>query len=172
MIRKLREITVVTLIGLFFLLMITSNASASEDILKVDKTLFIQLIIFIVAIFILNSLLFKPLIQLVDRREKLTTGTIAEAKRIKEDLEKLKEEYNSRLNEARSHATLERNEIRRQAQLSSGEIITRAREENQAFLHESTKRLESETRAIEEKIKPTIEILSKDVASIVLRREI
>lgn len=152
--------------------MITSNASASEDILKVDETLFVQLIIFIVAIFILNSLLFKPLIQLVDRREKLTTGTIAEAKRIREELEKITEEYNSRLNEARSQAILERSEIRRQAQLSSEEIIKRAREENQAFLDASTKRLESETREIEEKIKPTIEILAKDVASIVLRKEI
>jgi len=152
--------------------MITSNASASEDILKVDETLFVQLIIFIVAIFILNSLLFKPLIQLVDRREKLTTGTIAEAKRIREELEKIREEYNSRQNEARSQAILERSEIRRQAQLSSEEIIKRAREENQAFLDESIKRLESETREIEEKIKPTIEILAKDVASIVLRKEI
>jgi len=152
--------------------MITSNASASEDILKVDKTLFVQLIIFIVAIFILNSLLFKPLIQLVDRREKLTTGTIAEAKRIREELEKIRDEYSSRLNEARSQAILERSEIRRQAQLSSEEIIKRAREENQAFLDESTKRLESETREIEEKIKPTIEILAKDVASIVLKKEI
>ena len=152
--------------------MITSNASASEDILKVDETLFVQLIIFIVAIFILNSLLFKPLIQLVDRREKLTTGTIAEAKRIREELEKIREEYNSRQNEARSQAILERSEIRRQAQLSSEEIIKRAREENQAFLDESIKRLESETREIEEKIKPTIEILAKDVASIVLKKEI
>jgi F-type H+-transporting ATPase subunit b len=169
MVRKSRELTVITL---FFLLMITSNASASEDILKVDKTLFVQLIIFIVAIFILNSLLFKPLIQLVDRREKLTTGTIAEAKRIREELEKIRDEYSSRLNEARSQAILERSEIRRQAQLSSEEIIKRAREENQAFLDESTKRLESETREIEEKIKPTIEILAKDVASIVLKKEI
>ncbi len=152
--------------------MITSNASASEDILKVDKTLFVQLIIFIAAIFILNSLLFKPLIQLVDRREKLTTGTIAEAKRIREELEKIRDEYSSRLNEARSQAVLERSEIRRQAQLSSEEINKRAREENQAFLDESTKRLESETREIEEKIKPTIEILAKDVASIILKKEI
>jgi F-type H+-transporting ATPase subunit b len=169
MVRKSRELTVITL---FFLLMITSNASASEDILKVDKTLFVQLIIFIVAIFILNSLLFKPLIQLVDRREKLTTGTIAEAKRIREELEKIRDEYSSLLNEARSQAILERSEIRRQAQLSSEEIIKRAREENQAFLDESTKRLESETREIEEKIKPTIEILAKDVASIVLKKEV
>ena len=52
------------------------QANAAEDILSVDKTVVIQMVIFLASIFILNSLLFKPLLALVDKREQLTTGTI------------------------------------------------------------------------------------------------
>ncbi|MFQ5787835.1 MAG: hypothetical protein ACE5H1_07615, partial [Thermodesulfobacteriota bacterium] len=68
-----------SLIISLLLIVTSSNAFAAEDILKIDKILIFQIIIFIAAIFIINSLLFKPLLELVDKREKLTTGTIEKA---------------------------------------------------------------------------------------------
>ena len=57
-----------------------SNAyAASGDLLSVNYTVFIQIIIFLIAIYILNKLVFKPFLGLVDRRDKLTRGAIEEA---------------------------------------------------------------------------------------------
>ena len=38
------------------------SASAAENMLSVDKTIVIQLVIFLVALFLLNRLVFRPLI--------------------------------------------------------------------------------------------------------------
>ena len=65
---------------LVLFVVITSNAfAASEDLLTVNKTVFFQIIIFLAAIFILNKLVFKPFLNLIDKRVKLTRGAIEEA---------------------------------------------------------------------------------------------
>ena len=112
----------------------TSSALAAEDLLKIDKLLVVQIVIFIAAIFILNSLLFKPLLELVDRREKLTTGTIEEANKLREKIELKIKDYNAKLDQARAQAMEERNKIRRNAQVSAEELLQKARQESQALL--------------------------------------
>jgi len=150
----------------------TSSALAAEDILKIDKLLIFQIVIFIAAIFILNSLLFKPLLELVDKREKLTTGTIKEANELREKIELIIKDYNARLDQARAQALEERNEIRRKAQTSAEELLQKARQESQALLNEAKQKLETEKGLKEEKIKPDIEYIARDVASRILGKEI
>ena len=166
----------IRLMGLLFILTVlfisTYNARAAEDILSVDKTLIIQIIIFVAAIFILNSLLFKPLLELVGRREKLTTGTIEEAKQLGEKVEQIINEYNVKLNEARALAMEERSEIRRQAQTAYEDIVKKAREEAQTLLEEAKGKLQSETKEIKEKVRSDIEVLAHDMASRILGKEV
>ncbi len=148
------------------------QANAAEDILSVDKTVVIQMVIFLASIFILNSLLFKPLLGLVDKREQLTTGTIEEAKKLEEKVGQIIEEYNSKLNEARARALEERNETRRQAQVLHEEMIKKAREEAQALLEEAKHKLELETREIKGKIRSDVETIARDMASRILGKEV
>jgi F-type H+-transporting ATPase subunit b len=157
---------------LIALIISTFDAMAAEDILSVDKTLIIQIIIFIAAIFILNSLLFKPLLELVGRREKLTTGTIEEANQLGEKVNQIINEYNLKLNEARAQAIEERNEIRRQAQSAYDDIVKKAREEAQALLEEAKAKLQSETKEIKEKVRSDIEVLAREMASRILGKEV
>ena len=161
------------LLFVFTILVIpTIDANAAEDLLKVDKTLIIQIVIFIAAIFILNSLLFKPLIQLVERREQLTTGRIKEAKELERKVEQIIKEYKEKLDEVRAKAMEERNEIRRQAQAAAEEMIAKAHSEAQTLLEEAIAELGLEAREIRAKIKPEIEILARNMASQVLGREL
>jgi F-type H+-transporting ATPase subunit b len=157
---------------LIALIISTFDAMAAEDILSVDKTLIIQIIIFIAAIFILNSLLFKPLLELVGRREKLTTGTIEEANQLGEKVNQIINEYNLKLNDARAQAIEERNEIRRQAQSAYDDIVKKAREEAQALLEEAKAKLQSETKEIKEKVRSDIEVLAREMASRILGKEV
>ena len=150
----------------------TINSNAAEELLKVDETLIIQIVIFIATIFILNSLLFKPLLQLVERREELTTGRIKEAKELERKVEQIIKEYKEKLDEVRAKAMEERNEIRRQAQAAAEEMIAKAHSETQALLEEAKAKLELEAREIRAKIKPEIEILARNMASQVLGREL
>jgi len=158
-----------TLFAFFALYGISYGA---EDILSIDKTLIIQLVIFVSAIFVLNNLLFKPLLNLQSKREQLTTGTSSEAKELKLKAEETINEYNNKINEARIQVQEERNNIRKQAQTSASEIIEISRNESQHVLEDAKARIYEDTENIKEQIKPEIETIAKDVAARLLKREI
>lgn len=149
-----------------------SDASAAEELLKIDKTLIVQLIIFIATIFILNSLLFKPFIEVVEKREKLTTGRIKEAKELEVKVEQITREYRAKLDEIRAKAMEERNEIRREAQAAAEDLIGKAHKEAQALLEEARSKLNLEAKEIRERIKPQIEVLAREMALQILGRKV
>ena len=148
------------------------NTFASEDILSVDRTLIVQIIIFVSSIFLLNKLLFKPLLDLDLRRDKLTTGTTTEARELRAKAEETINEYRNRINEARMQLQEERNEVRKNAQASATEIVSSAREEVNDMLDEARVNIDKESKDLREKIKPEIELIAKNVASQFLNKEI
>lgn len=157
--------------SLIFSLLVASNALAADDLLSVNKTVFIQIILFLAAIFILNSLVFKPFIQLIDRRHKLTRGAIEEAEELERKVKEIIEEYDQKLSEARTVAQEERNKILREAESVSSGIITKAREDANVVLEEAKVRLEAEAKEMKEKLKGDVDLLAKDIASKILGKE-
>lgn len=162
----------VLILVLSILLISVSDAGAAEELLKIDKTLIVQIIIFIAAIFILNSLLFKPLLGLIEKRERLTTGRIKEAKELRERVEQIEKEYRAKLDEIRAKAMEERNEMRREAQAAAEDLIEKAHREAQALLGEVQSKLELEAKEIRERIKPEIEVLAHEIALKILGRKV
>jgi len=160
-----------TMFSLLFLLSTATRAFAAEDLLSVNKTVIIEIIIFIAAIFILNKLVFKPFIELIDKREKLTKGALNEAKELEEKVKDIIHEYEAKLNEARVLAQEERNKIVKEAETAANGIISKAREETAGLVEEAKKKLESETQVIKEKLKGDVQVLAKEIASKILGRE-
>jgi len=161
----------VSAVSLMLLLISASQAFAAEDLLSVNKTVIIQIVIFIAAIFILNTLVFKPFMKLIDRREKLTKGAIREARELEEKVKEIILEYEAKLNDARAQAQEERNKIVREAEAAASVIISKTREETAGLLDEAKKKLESESEVIKEKLKGDVQLLSKEIASRILGRE-
>lgn len=150
----------------------SNSYAASGDLLSVNYTVFIQIIIFLIAIYILNKFVFKPFINLVDRRDKLTRGAIEEAHELEEKVKAIIEEYDVKLNEARAVAVEERNKLIQEGQNVSQEIIGEARNETGALLDEAKIKLEADTKEIKEKIKNDIDGLAGDIASKILGKEV
>ncbi len=159
------------LLSYIFLFSITliPNVYAADDLLSVDpKQLLIQLVIFIIALFILNTLIFKPLVRVWERRDELTKGTVDEARNLTDEVEEIISNYNSKINEARTEATEIRNELRRQGQSEAEKILTSTREETQKELDSHRGKLEIEITEIKNKIQPEIDLLSKDISTRIL----
>ncbi len=153
--------------------LITSSAyAASGDLLSVNYTVFIQIVIFLIAIYILNKLVFKPFINLVDRRDMLTRGAIEEAHELEDKVKALIEEYDVKLNEARAFAVEERNKLIQEGQSVAQEIIGEARNETGALLDEAKVKLEADTKEIKDKLKNDIDGLATDIASKVMGKEV
>ncbi len=151
----------------------TANVFASgNDLLSVDKTVFIQIVIFLAAIFILNSLVFKPFIALIDKRHELTRGAISEANELEQKVKSIIGEYDAKLHEARLVAAEERNKIIHEAQVVSNEMLAIARAEAGALMDDAKVELEAETKEMKAKIKGDIDGIAKDIASQVLGKEV
>ena len=150
----------------------SSHAAAGGDLLTIDKTIAVQLIIIIAAFYILNSLIFKPLLTLLENRKKLTTGSLDEAKELVERAEKLIDKYNEQIDSARIEANEQRAEIRNQGQQVAEKMIHEARQESQTLVENYKKDLESQVKNVKEKIRPEIEDLARGITSKVLDREV
>ncbi len=157
---------------LIFLSATTNSHAAGDNLLSVDKTILVQLVIVIVALYALNVLIFKPLLGLLDRREKLTRGTLGEAKNLTGKAEKLIEDYNRQIDDARTMANKQRTEIRKEAQQAAAKMISEARQESQILLANYKKDLDAQAKSVKEKIKPEIENLAGNIASKILGTEV
>ncbi len=144
-----------------------SIAAGEENILSIDKTVVIQLIIFLVAIYILNKLIFKPFLEVVDKREKLTTGTIEEAIKLEQRANKIIEEYKRKLEEARSLALLERIKMRQEADNAAQDIIETTRSETDSMITKSKINIQNQFEKTQESIEVQIESLGNVIASVI-----
>ncbi|MCL4244053.1 MAG: ATP synthase F0 subunit B [Candidatus Dadabacteria bacterium] len=154
------------------LLLAAADASAaSGDLLSVNYTVFIEVVIFVAAIIILNALVFQPFLKLMDRRDRLTKGTMEEAKDLEARVKSIIEEYEARLADARAHAQEERTRIVREAQDAATGIVSKAREETSSLIEDAKKKLEAESEAIKQKLSGDVELLAKDISSKILGRE-
>ncbi len=169
-VNRIKFISIYTfMIGIVF----TATAvAAGDDLLSVNKTVFIQIVIFLAAIFILNTLVFKPFIALIDKRDKLTRGAIEEAKELEQKVKDIIKEYDGKLHEARLVAAEERSLIVHEAQVASNEVITKARAQAGALMDDAKVKLEAETKEMKEMIKGDIDGIAKDIASQVLGKEV
>ncbi len=162
----------ITLCALGLFAVSATSSFAADDLLSVNKTVFIQIVLFLIAIYILNKLVFKPFLNLMDRRDKLTRGAIEEAKELEEKVAHIIEEYDAKLAEARSLAVEERNKIVQEGQSAADDILSKAREETSELLHEAKHKLEAETEEIKNKVKTDVDDIAQDIASRVLGKEI
>lgn len=159
-------------VGFFALGSVSAFAAGGSDLLSVNYTMFIQIVIFLIALYVLNKFVFKPFLELVDRRDKLTRGAIDEAKELEEKVARIIEEYDAKLAEAKAQAAQERNKIVHEGQQVADGIITRSREETSALLHEAKQKLEKDTEEIKNKVKSDVDNIGRDIASRVLGKEV
>jgi len=161
------------LCGFIFTIISMSSCSfkVGEGLISFDQTILFQFALILIALYVLNSLIFKPLLGLLDRREQLTKGTVAEARELTEQAENLINDYKQKIDGARAEANEKRAEIRREAQLISEKMISEARDESHSTLESYKSDLNTQVADIKSKIKPEIENLAKEISDKVLSME-
>jgi F-type H+-transporting ATPase subunit b len=106
----------------------TILAGGSEPpLIDIDGTLLVQLVLFLVAVFVLTRLLFKPYLALRAERERAIEGTIREAKQLEADAQARIAEYEGHLAQAKAKGSEERARIRAESAEKEREIVEVAR---------------------------------------------
>lgn len=142
-------------------------AAGGDNIISPNGSLAVILILFIIFVFVLNRILFKPIGKVLDQRETLTTGATAEARAAVHQYQTRLADYEAtirqaraesyrRLEQQRASALEERARLIEDAKrLATGEI-EQAKSEIDRQAADARAALGAESRQIAERISRTV----------------
>jgi len=139
-------------------------------LLEFNFTFFVQLINFLVLVAMLNWLLVRPAMKIINERRNRVEGSNEETRLLLEEVEKNTAEYQQRLSEARILANSEKEKLRQEGSQQEAEIVRKAREEARIMLEEMKSSIERESLDAKNTMRNEIEALSRDIAEKVLGR--
>jgi F-type H+-transporting ATPase subunit b len=143
-----------------------------EPVLVPDMTIFIQLGIFLLSYAILRKFLFLPYLELLKERNRLSIGLKEEAIKAKEEAEKLKSEYETKLLAEKKNFNTwydsERRKITEQERNSLNEVKETAQKEYQIV----NAKLEEEARQVRLSLKSQLLPLAGELASKLIGKKV
>lgn len=152
--------------------MLATVTASSGSLVDIDQTLFIQLGVFLVMFLLLRTLLFKPVLGLIEARRRATDGRRVEAHALEEEAKQLSDEVERKLRKARKEAKAERKKLLDEARASERDIISNARSSAHALMEEAQKKAESEALQVAAELKGQTKTLAESVAHKALGRPV
>ena len=139
---------------------------------SIDYSLGIQIINFVLLIFILNRLLYKPLLGMIDKRKRHLEASEAEIKRLRETVDQKMAAYEEKLRRAKVDAVEQKNEIIRQGAEEAKAIIDAVRAEIPGMMEQFTARMQEEIGGAKRILTNQSQKLSVEIAEKVLGRSL
>jgi F-type H+-transporting ATPase subunit b len=127
---------------------------------------------FIALIFILNYLLYKPILSIIERRKKQLEELENEIKLFKESVDKKAAEYDEKLAKAKASASDLKKEIINEGSEQAKGIVDAVRSEIPLLVQEFQKKMDSEMQAARQILEGQSRKLSLEIAEKVLGRRV
>lgn len=97
--------------------------------ISINATLVLQVLHFLILVFVLNRILFRPILKVIDERTTYIETTTHEIKDLEVETELLRQKHVSLQNEARKNDTLERTQIRGLGITEAEKTVSEVRQE-------------------------------------------
>ncbi len=137
-----------------------------------DLTLVVQMVIFVALIFILNSLLYKPVLGILERRKKQHEELQNEVKLFRESVDKKVTEYDEKLAKAKASASDLKKEIMNEGVEQAKGMVDAVRAEIPLMTQEFQKKMDKEMQAAREILTGQSRKLSMEIAEKVMGRSV
>jgi F-type H+-transporting ATPase subunit b len=142
-------------------------AEGGGNIISPDGSLIVVLVLFIILVFLLNRLLFRPIGRVLDERQTITEGATNEARAARRMYDARLADYEASIRQARAEgyqraeqeraAALDaRRRVIDEAKAQAHEQIERAKQEIEQQVVRARTALEAESRQIAERISRTV----------------
>ena len=131
-----------------------------------------SIVIFMTVLFVLRKYAWNPLLDFLEEREKDIAESLKMAESAKTDLEKIKDESEKILNEAKKEGKAIVSDSKLRAEESANKILNNAKEKSDEFLDEAKSKIEIEKKRVIKEIKEEVVDLSLDLATKVLQRNV
>jgi F-type H+-transporting ATPase subunit b len=141
-------------------------------VIKLDWTLFLQFINFVILMAVLNALLFKPLRAALQARREAIEGSKAKVQDIDEQVQAQIARYEAQLQEARQQGAQERATLRKAAQEEEARILGDANQKSAEKLQTIKEQIQEEAGTARQALRNETEALAKEIAGKVLGRAV
>jgi F-type H+-transporting ATPase subunit b len=137
-----------------------------------NYTLLIQFFNFLVLLFLLNILLFKPVLKAINKREETLVTLFDGVEGIKKEAVRLELAYDEGSKERKKPVLDGKDAALMEAQKSSMRLIEKARTELAEELVKVKSKVERESKSISDALKGEVEKLSMEVVEKILKRSL
>lgn len=140
--------------------------------LTLDLTTIYQIIGFFVLLIILNRLLFKPLLKVMEERERQTGGTVEKAEEIEKEVKEGLAAYEKKLLEARVKGGEVRQKLKEEALAVEKKLLEAAGTEASTELSLMRDKITAEKSSAITKLRAETKSISRDIAARLIERKL
>ena len=145
----------------------------SQQLVTIIPWTFIaQILNLFIQVYLIKRFLFKPINEVLQKRQKLADQNIEEAKKAKEDAEAVKAEYESSMSNARAEAGRIIEDAKTDAGIRADEMIREAEAEASSIKAKAEADIRLERKKALNEVKDEIGSLAMDIAGKVVEKEI
>jgi F-type H+-transporting ATPase subunit b len=137
-----------------------------------DYTFVVEIVIFVVLWLVLRRFWFAPALRIIHERTRRSEGAIEEARAIQAEAERLRAEHAAALDQARSEAQREMQDVLRAVEAEQKQQLAEARDDAQRTLTEVRARISEEVTAARAGLREQAREIARDVARVILGRAV
>ena len=140
--------------------------------IELNWTMLIQLINFLLLIWILNKILYQPVLKVLNERDSRIGGAQNRARSLIAQGEGLLADYEVRLRNTKIEAMALKTEIRKEAAVASSQAIDAARLQADGIVTETRAAMRAELDQVRRELEPELGSLADEIAARVLGRKV
>ncbi|MCX8033850.1 MAG: ATP synthase F0 subunit B [Thermodesulfovibrio sp.] len=133
--------------------------------LEFNNWFFVLMIQFFILMFILNAILFKPMMELFRQRDQMTKGALEEARLMNEKKEQAVAQMNAEFVNAKTQAKQIINSLREEALAYQKEVISSAEKEAVQMIEKARAEIKAETEKVRAMLRQEVERLSEEIVN-------
>lgn len=141
-------------------------------LISVDKSLIIQVINFVILLFVLHRLLYKPLLAKMEERSSAIKKSLDEAQAARAEAARQQEENAARLKSAYAEAASIREQALKEAGEEQRRLVEAARVESQRMLETAKSQMDADIRRAREELRREVSDLAVSVAEKLIRKSL
>lgn len=140
--------------------------------IEINSSLIWQFANFIVLMFVLNAVLFRPLRNNIRKRAETIDKARERAKDLETDIQVKMDDYQQKLEEAKQEAGKERAAMRAEAAQRESEILGEAREKTADYVQKIRNQVSADAKEAGKKLEDDTRAMAAMIATKVLGREV
>jgi F-type H+-transporting ATPase subunit b len=140
--------------------------------ISLDYSVVYQIVIFLLLWIILSKLLFRPYLNLLDQRERRTTGAQHDSTDLQHEGARLRAQYEEKIAQAQAAGYAAKEAILQEARQQREKVLTQVREDTMRMLEEVRRELASQVQRERQVVADEVRTIAQEMASKILGRNV